>query len=128
MLKKWIVGLLFSCSTAMLAVAGTLPVDLYRSGNSSSARMDNVRPVDVVTYDNDGVVWVRGRQAGISTFSTRLGGKNVWKAAEGTDYSDDIYVINDHGNHWAWQPNEDMPFHTFVALMQQANAYFVKLN
>ncbi len=48
------------------------PIELYRSGNANSSRMDNVRPKDVATYtDDNGQVWVNATLGGgISTFAT----------------------------------------------------------
>ena len=34
------------------------PIDLYRSGNANSPRMDNVRSQDVATYEDNGQAWV----------------------------------------------------------------------
>ncbi len=36
------------------------PVDLYRRGNATSPRMDNVRPnKDIAIYENNGQIWVK---------------------------------------------------------------------
>lgn len=49
---------------------GITSCDLYRRGNSTGPRMDNVRPRDVKTFLKNGVVWVEGRSGGVSTFAS----------------------------------------------------------
>jgi hypothetical protein len=89
--------------------------DLYRLGNASSPRMDNVRVgKDIETYDRNGDTWVQARSGGVSTFSSPIGGvgnlaKNQWKLDRGYSYDPLLYVVNDHGNHYNWEPNRDMP-------------------
>lgn len=63
MLNKILIGILLSSST-VVALAGTVPVDLYRGGNSTSPRMDNVREQDIIWYLNDGQQWVVGKKVG----------------------------------------------------------------
>ena len=43
-----------------------LAEDLYRLGNASSPRLDNVRDRDVETYDRNGIMMVRSNGKGIS--------------------------------------------------------------
>ncbi len=88
---------------ASVSFAGTLTKDLYRSGNSSSPCMYNVRTTDVTIFKQGGADWVRGRQGGISTTSVvPADPKNCWKIPRGTVVSNDIYIVNDKNNHWAW--------------------------
>lgn len=51
------------------------PVDLYRMGNSMSARMTNIREQDLDIYERSGELWVAANSGGISTFSSRGRGK-----------------------------------------------------
>lgn len=109
--------------------AGTISTDLYRLGNSTSPRMDNARPQDIVTFEKNNVTWVKGKQKGISTSSIPYPAsqKNVWKVSKGKSYSNDLYVVNDTKNHWSWAPAKDMPLSTYVQLLQQANSLFIKV-
>ncbi|MCC5598409.1 hypothetical protein LC653_22605 [Nostoc sp. CHAB 5784] len=34
------------------------PIDLYRMGNATSSRIDNIRLQDIETYEEDGDMWV----------------------------------------------------------------------
>lgn len=128
MLNKILIGILLSSST-VAALAGTVPVDLYRGGNSTSPRMDNVREQDIVWYLNDGQQWVVGKKGGISTTSKPpVPGKNWWKIPKGTKYSDEIYLENDHDNHWRWAPAKNMSRSHFKGLMQNLHPKFKKIN
>ena len=43
-----------------------LDEDLYRLGNATSPKLDNVRPQDVDTYERNGILMVRANGKGIS--------------------------------------------------------------
>lgn len=98
-------------------------VDLYRSGNANSPRMDNVRDHDV-TIDN-GVV--KANTGGISTNSNQgaLQGK-VWRFPKDTNPPDNIGIVNDHGTHYAWQSTEDVTKDVFKQRLALSHASFVK--
>ena len=55
-----------------------LDIDLYRSGNTTSPRLDNVRDKDIIKYKNKetGLVEVKGMSGGISTFTAPKPEKN----------------------------------------------------
>jgi hypothetical protein len=97
------------------------PVALYRQGNASSPRMDNVRPnKDITVYEQQGELWVMlnlegeslpggmSRSEGISTFDTPGSGKNWWKLDLGTDIPPELEVVNDRPGHWLFQPSRPM--------------------
>jgi hypothetical protein len=109
------------------AWAGTTTVVLYRLGNGSSPRMDNVRAKDVAQYQHNGAVWIRHGTGGISTSQTKAGVKNEWTLPARSPYSDELLLHNDHGDHWSWEPKHDMPLQHFVDLLNQAGAHFHKL-
>jgi hypothetical protein len=105
------------------------PTDLYRRGSASSPRLDQVRTAkDIHTFEQDGILWVTARSGGVSTFSTLGIGKNWWKLPQGAPYPHTLYVVNDHGNHYNWEPNTDMPFSAYVALLAALNPHFIKVN
>ena len=43
-----------------------LDEDLYRLGNATSPKLDNVRPQDVDTYEHNGILIVRANGRGVS--------------------------------------------------------------
>jgi hypothetical protein len=106
---------------------GITSIDLYRRGNSSSPRMDNVRPVDVASFIRNGAEWVGGRSGGISTFAspTPPGRGRIWRLPAGTLYSDELHLENDHGDHWSWGPARDMKMARYRAFLAAVGQNFV---
>ena len=111
------------------SIAGTLSVDLYRGGNASSPRLDNVRDKDVTKYiGKNGKIWVKGKQEGISTFSAYpKDPKNQWKIAKGTSYSSNLYIYKESGDHWLIAPAKDMPLDDYLKHLGTLKSKFVKL-
>jgi hypothetical protein len=102
-----------------------LPHSLYRAGNSTSPRLDNVRPQDAVTFFKNGATWVKGKSGkGISSFDRAQNVKNEWCVAKGTTISSNLHVHNDQGNHWSWEPAHDMPLSTYTQELQNAQQHF----
>ena len=107
----------------------TTEVDLYRLGNASSPRMDHVRDKDIATYENDGELWVSSGTGGISTFSAMpTGKKNCWTLDAGTEIPPALNVINDRGNHWSWEPEENMPMVRYKTNLQLIGQSFEKIS
>jgi hypothetical protein len=82
------------------------PVDLYRSGNASSANMHRVRlqpPMDVQVYtDSRSELWVKAFSGGVSTWDApdpTWSGK-VWRAPAGSPVPVGLAVWTDGGGHW----------------------------
>lgn len=125
-------AILFSLSIALTGIAspvmaGTTPVDLYRSGNTTSPRMDNVRVQDITQITVANVVYVKSASGGISTSTTATGvSPTVWKIPKGTSFPDTIKLNNDSPGHYAWEPASQMKLADFTSLMSALNAKFVK--
>lgn len=103
--------------------------DLYRRGNVSGPRMTNVRiSKDIVVFQVNGVDWVAARSGGISTFSAQGPGRNWWRLPAGFDYPDELLVVNDHGNHYNWEPNVTMTLADFIALLGSTESAFQKVS
>lgn len=102
--------------------------DLFRLGNAGSPRLDNVREgKDIEVEERDDGKWVKKNGGGVSTFSVASGKKNEWKLASGSAYDGGlIAIVNDHGNHWNWEPAKDMKLTDFVAALTGMNGSFVK--
>src|SRR6266566_2022563 len=95
--------------------------DLFRRGNASGPRMANVRiGRDIVVFQINGFDWVAARSGGVSTFSAQGFGTNWWLLPAGFDYPDELLVVNDHGNHYNWEPNVDLTLADFIALLGTA--------
>jgi hypothetical protein len=103
--------------------------DLYRRGNAGSPRMAHVRiGKDIDVYSQSGVDWVSARSGGVSTFSTPGFGANWWHLPAGSDYPDELAVVNDHGNHFNWEPSVDMPLADFLTLLAGVESNFRKIS
>ena len=100
--------------------------DLYRNGNSTSPRMDNVRPLkdgkgDIAIENREGVQWVEGGSGGISTFNRPRREKNWWELPEGSDIPDQLMVTADTSlpGHFLWEPDEDMTLADYKARLRE---------
>src|SRR5580700_8670859 len=92
--------------------------DLYRRGSASGPRMTRVRiGKDIATEQRDGTDWVAARSGGVSTFSAPGPGTNWWRLPAGFDYPDELCLINDHGNHYNWEPGVDLPLADLLMLL-----------
>lgn len=104
------------------------PVPLYRQGNANSPRMDNVRDRDVNIYGYSGEKWVEALGGGISTFESPKLGRNWWRIDAGIQILDSINLINDHNDHWLWQPAYNMRLLEYQELLKRLSIHFVKFN
>ena len=68
------------------------------------------------------------RSGGISTFAAQGPGRNWWLLPAGSDYPTELLVVNDHGNHYNWEPNIDLPLADFIALLASVEPAFVKVS
>jgi hypothetical protein len=104
------------------------PVDLYRMGNATFPRLDNVRDQDIEIYEDGNEIWVAANSGGISTFSIRGSGKNWWKLDQGTEIPNELRVVNDYGQHWLWEPSYSMPLNTYQEALQLVGKQFYKVS
>ncbi|MBH8554194.1 hypothetical protein I8751_17855 [Nostocaceae cyanobacterium CENA357] len=104
------------------------PIDLYRMGNATSSRIDNIRSQDIETYEEDGDIWVVAGSGGISTFAVQGVGKNWWKLDRGTDIPNELRLVNDYGNHWLWEPSYTMRIEDYKMALQLVGEAFYKVN
>ena len=103
--------------------------DLYRRGNASGPRLAQVRNgKDIVAYLSQGVFWVAAHSGGVSTFSVQGPGKHWWLLPAGFDYPSELSVVNDHGEHYSWEPNVDLTLADFIALLASVEWAFRKVS
>jgi hypothetical protein len=111
---------------------GQTHIELYRSGNSSVAQLDKVRPKDVdMQVARNGDVWVLALNGkGVSTWDhidPTWNGK-PWRLPAGSLYNDHLLLLwNDSPGHWTWAPAHDMLIHEYVSCLAQVSARFVKV-
>jgi hypothetical protein len=111
---------------------GKTTVKLFRRGNSADARMYRVRPdLDAIIKVRNGAEWVTGRERGVSTSRTKitnLRGGTWWCLPAGTEYQGDLlFVVNDHDDHYAWQPERDMTLTEFREALATLNQNFLRV-
>lgn len=113
---------------------GITPVDLFRSGNTTSARLDQIRTtgasadVDTIT-DRAGDVWVIANGKGASTSDAADPGwrGRPWMLPKGHIYSALLLVWNDDPGHWVWQPTHNMLLSDYVDALKLSNLHFIRL-
>lgn len=112
------------------AQGGRIGFELYRLGNTTTARMDNVRPGDdAIVFKKDGKDWVKGKEKGISTWKApkaRSGKDKEWKLPNGAEYPESLVPVNDHDEHVSWQPAHDMPLQDYKKALQVLDSRFRK--
>jgi hypothetical protein len=109
---------------------GTTPKALYRRGNATIPRMDNVRPIiDIAVINQGGVDWVLSRSGGVSCYdyTPPPGSGPIWELPAGTTYPDDLYLRDDQNGHWNWEPENDMTLAAFRALLVDVGRNFAKV-
>lgn len=85
---------------------------LYRSGNASGPRLDNVRvPKDIVVGP---MGLVHPNTGGLSSFSTISGPGVWWSLPANFPIPPGLCLKNDRGNHWLLEPAVSMPYNSFV--------------
>jgi hypothetical protein len=112
-------------------VPNRTPIDLYRAGNMTSPRLDQVRiGIDLPVRQLNGQAWVDPGRGGMSTFaapSPFVRAKHWWRLPAGSEYDGALlFVWNDHGDHWSWEPAYTMLLSSYVAALAAVNAKFVK--
>jgi hypothetical protein len=95
--------------------------DLFRLGNASTPKLDNVREVDVELFERNGIQMVRANGKGISLFTeagiARLKGGWLWKIPHGTPMPSGVALFNNHGTHYVICPIADMTLDGYKALL-----------
>ncbi|OZG73791.1 hypothetical protein BTA51_08255 [Hahella sp. CCB-MM4] len=109
-------------------------LDLYRFGNSTSPRFDNIRPhKDAMIIDRNGIKYILADGNGVSAFSSIPSGKkNTWKLRKGTILPAGVKLVMDkrlnHENHYMLAPSHTMKLSEFHALMDKLRECAVKIN
>jgi hypothetical protein len=103
---------------------GVTPVELYRSGNSGSPKLDNVRIVgavrDVDTFaDAANTVWVLANGKGVSSsdaIDPTWTGK-PWRLPLGSPFPDELLLWEDSPGHYVWEPAMNMPLANYASFL-----------
>jgi len=98
--------------------------DLYRRGNTTSAKFDNVRPRDIPVHNGR----VRPYEGGISTSSRLDPGcapDKTWMLESTTGLSP-LQARNDRGNHWSIEPKREMSLDSYTEHLTGLNKAAVR--
>src|SRR5260370_16116620 len=92
---------------------GVTTIELLRSGNAGSSRLDRVRTqagnsdVDTFVDPGTGEIWVlTATGEGVSTWAApdpKWRGK-AWRLPAGSMYPDNLRLWSDAPDHWIWAP------------------------
>jgi len=113
---------------------GVTSMDLFRSGNASSARLDYVRIAphpdpDVDTQiDGLGRTWVDANGEGVSSFEALDPvWRKSWRLPSGSYYSTCLELVSDMPGHWQWAPAYHMLLSEYTDALKTLNAKFVAI-
>lgn len=99
--------------------------DLFRLGNSSGPRLENVRrPKDIDTVELNGILMVISNGKGVSLSTKSRIEKTpmsswVWKITRGTPLPHGLRLINDREGHYSICPLVNMPLDEFKGLLSK---------
>jgi|GEM_PF-1069729 len=112
----------------LIRIEASMKIDihLYRAGNSTSPRFDNVRDKDIVKFKDaqTGLTKVKGLSGGISTFTSPKPETNWWWIKAGTVVPAKLVVTRDTTDpktnitHYTIRPSGDMLLTEYIAQMQ----------
>ena len=112
--------------TALPEYVYMLAEDLFRVGNSSTPRLNHVRPQDIDRFERNGITMVRSNGKGISLLSEKglarlRGGGWLWKISRTTSLPSGLAISADPGNpgHFLLCPSVDMTVARYHALLSE---------
>jgi hypothetical protein len=132
--REWLIGT-GTETRAPIASMATTTVDLFRCGNSTSARLDHIRNTDVDIYTDTAIDELCAKTAsekGISTWDksgslTHLGGR-IWRLPANSTYDDtllELWETSPGSGKWLWSPASNMRGSEYVKELGTVNALFV---
>jgi DNA-binding beta-propeller fold protein YncE len=109
-------------------------LDLYRFGNASTPRLDNVRSFkDVTVVNRGGIEIVVANGNGVSLSSTFDPQKrNTWVLSKNTPIPFGLSLVRDlrvgRGDHFMVAPTSNMPFAKYIGLLQELAVHCKKVS
>lgn len=100
------------------------PEDLYRVGNSTHPRWNNVRPDEIETYEVNGVIMIRANSLGISVYTEARVKKSglsgwAWKVKKDVALPPLLKLWSDEDGHALICPTQNMPLSKYVSLLEE---------
>jgi len=111
-------------------------VDFYRSGNSTSSRLEYVRTdithpskFDIIELrDAQNLGWVDVNSGGISVFETPDDQwTKIWKLSAGFPLPLELHVWNDVPGHWSWDPAQKMLLSDYIRVLGSVSVMFTRV-
>ena len=96
--------------------------DLYRLGNATGPRLDNVRPGDVTTYERNGVMFVQATGVGISLLTEDSAARRsgwLWRIPKNTHLPTGLALNHNTAAHYFLCPVADMTMDRYRALLSE---------
>lgn len=109
-------------------------IHLYRGGNATHPRLDNIRPnKDAIIHYKNGVKYILADGNGISVTSKKpIGKKNIWKIPKGTSLPPGIKLVIDkrpnYESHYMLAPATTMKLSEFHLLMDKLRECSTKIS
>lgn len=106
-------------------------LDLFRVGNSTHPRWNNVRLDEVETYEVNGVLMVRANNLGVSVYTEDRVKKSglsgwAWRIKRGAVLPPTLKIWSDEDGHGLICPTVDMPLSKYVSLLEELVVHSVK--
>ena len=103
-------------------------LDLYRFGNATSPRLDNVRvDRDIPTMSMNGIPFVQPSHHGVSLITKERAAKTpgagwVWLIPKGVHLEPGLTIVKDSETHYLLSPSMLMPLDEFKGLLAKLAA------
>ncbi|WP_394205246.1 hypothetical protein [Shewanella waksmanii] len=101
-----------------------MPEELFRLGNSHSAKLSNVRARDVDTIKISGITVIKANGKGISVFD-KIGINEspmsgwVWRFSPNTQPPQSLKLVQDKPHHFCIAPTHNMPVGKYIGLLEE---------
>lgn len=101
-----------------------VPEEIFRLGNSNSARLSSVRPRDVNTTLINGIEVIIANGKGISVFDKEGINESpmsgwVWCFSKNTRISIGLKLVQDKKHHYCIAPIQNMPIDKYKGLLEE---------
>lgn len=101
-----------------------VPEEIFRLGNTTSARLAHVRDKDIKTTQINGVIMVIADGRGISVFdkvgilASPMSGW-AWRFRPNTTFPIGLKLVQDKAHHYHIAPTHNMPMSKYIGLLEE---------
>jgi len=107
--------------------------DLFRLGNSSSARLSRVKPSEITTVEINGIETIVANNNGVSLFSQEGLAESpltgwVWEVKRSTVFPQGLKLVKRGSKgHYMLVPTRNMPLSQYIGLLEQVAIHCKKV-